>query len=157
MRKATPQKKTLRRSKKSSRMKTCVACRLSVRGAPDCPVAHRTVRCPYAGLSGAPGNPSPTASSRWHRAEKTTGLSGVKSGLSGVKSLRRQRSPTLTGQTARRTEHATVRCPVHHRTIRCATEKLQLFSNGSICVRGYKYTPNRPFPGVGAQEIYQGI
>jgi hypothetical protein len=79
-------------------MKTCVACGLSVRGAPDCPVAHRTVRCPHAELSGALGNPSPTASSMRHRAEKTTGLSGVKSGLSDVKSLRRQRSPALTGQ-----------------------------------------------------------
>jgi hypothetical protein len=30
--------------------------------------------------------------------EKTTGLSGVSTGLSGVKSLRRQRSPALTEQ-----------------------------------------------------------
>jgi hypothetical protein len=67
LRKASPQKKTLRRSKKSPRLKACAACGLSVRGAPDCPVAHRTVRCPHAGLS-------------------------------GVKSLRRQRSPALTEQ-----------------------------------------------------------
>jgi hypothetical protein len=66
LRKATPQKKTLRRSKKSPRLKTCAAYGLSVRGAPDCPVAHRTVRCPHVGLSGAPGNRSPTASFRWH-------------------------------------------------------------------------------------------
>jgi hypothetical protein len=66
LRKATPQKKTLRRSKKSPRLKACAACGLSVRGAPDCPVAHRTVRCPHARLSGAPGNRIPTASSTWH-------------------------------------------------------------------------------------------
>jgi ribosomal protein L34E len=66
LRKATPQNKTLRRSKKSPRLEACAACGLSVRGAPDCPVAHRTVRCPHTGLSGAPGNSSPTASSRWH-------------------------------------------------------------------------------------------
>jgi hypothetical protein len=47
--------------------------------------------------------------------------------------------------TARRTGHATVRCPLHHRTIRCAAEKQQLFSNGSICVGGYKYTPTGHF------------
>jgi hypothetical protein len=33
-------------------------------------------------------NSSPTASSRWHYGEKIIRLSGVKSGLSGVKSLR---------------------------------------------------------------------
>jgi hypothetical protein len=48
---------------------------------PDCPV-------PHAGLSGAPGNVALMASSRWHYGEKTTGLSGVTSGVSGVKRLR---------------------------------------------------------------------
>jgi hypothetical protein len=51
-----------------------------VQGAPDCPV-------PHAGLSGAPGTGTLTASSRWHYGEKTTGLFGVESELSGVKSL----------------------------------------------------------------------
>jgi hypothetical protein len=46
----------------------------------DCPM-------PNVGLSGAPGNYSPTASSRWHYGEKTTGLTGVKFGLSGVKNM----------------------------------------------------------------------
>jgi hypothetical protein len=45
----------------------------------DCPV-------PHAGLSGALGTVALTASSRWHHGGKTTGLSGVKSGLSSVKS-----------------------------------------------------------------------
>jgi hypothetical protein len=40
---------------------------------------------PHAGLFGAPGTVALTASSRWHCGEKTTGLSDVKSGLSGVK------------------------------------------------------------------------
>jgi hypothetical protein len=40
-----------------------------------------------AGLSGAPRNSSPTASSRWHYGEKTTRLFGVTRGLSRVKSL----------------------------------------------------------------------
>jgi hypothetical protein len=51
-----------------------------VRGAPDCLVSH-------AGLSGAPGIGTLTASSRWYCGEKTIGLSGVESGLYGVKSL----------------------------------------------------------------------
>ena len=34
------------------------------------------------------GTIAPTASSRWHYGEKTTRLSGVTSGVSGVKSLR---------------------------------------------------------------------
>jgi hypothetical protein len=69
-------------------------------------------------------------------------------------------APTVTCSdraTTRRTGQATVRCPMHHRTVQCAAEKQQLFSNGSICVGGYKYTPNRLFPSVGAQETYQGI
>jgi hypothetical protein len=60
-----------------SKKQRSVACGLSVRGAPDCSVAH-------IGLSGAPGTVALTASSRWHRGGKTTGLSGVKSGLSGA-------------------------------------------------------------------------
>jgi hypothetical protein len=77
--------------KRSLREERSVACGLSVRGAPDCPM-------PHARQSDAPGNHSPTASSRCHCAKKTTGLSGVKSGLSGVKSLQRQRSPAAAGQ-----------------------------------------------------------
>jgi hypothetical protein len=148
LRKATPQKDTLRRSKKSPRMKMSVACGLSVRGAPNYPVAHWTVRCTR--------NRSPTASSRWHFGGKTTGLSGVMSGLSGVK----RSAPTVTCSdrpTARRTGLGTVRCPVHHRTVRCDRRKQRLSSNGYNYVGGYKYTPNWPFPSVGAQEIYQGI
>jgi hypothetical protein len=128
LRKATPQKKTLRRLKKSPRLKACAACGLSVRGAPDCPVAHRIVRCPHAGLSGAPGNSSPTASSRWHRRKDHRTVRCEKTA-----------APTVTCSdraTARRTGHATVRCPVHHRTVRCTPDcpvcrrELQLFSNG---------------------------
>jgi hypothetical protein len=48
--------------------------------APDCPV-------PHAGLSDTPGTVAPMASSRWHYGEKTDGLSGMTSRVSGVKSL----------------------------------------------------------------------
>jgi hypothetical protein len=51
-----------------------------VRGAPDCPV-------PHAGLCGALGIGTLTASSRLHCGEKTTGLYDVEFGLFGVKSL----------------------------------------------------------------------
>jgi hypothetical protein len=49
-------------------------------GTPNCPVQH-------AGLSSAPGTVALMASSRWHHGGNTTGLSGVKSGLSGAKIL----------------------------------------------------------------------
>jgi hypothetical protein len=83
LRKATPQNKTLRRSSKVQEEKECclrTVCARSTRlsgGTPDCPV-------PHARLSGAPGIVALTTSSRWHRGGKTTGLSGVKSGLSGA-------------------------------------------------------------------------
>jgi hypothetical protein len=57
-------------------------------------------------------------------------------------------APTVTCSdraTTRRTGQATVRCPVHHWTVRCAAEKQQSFSNGYICVGGYKYTPTGHF------------
>jgi hypothetical protein len=47
-------------------------------GTPDCPM-------PHTGLSGAPGNSSPMASSQWHWWREAIGLSGVTFGLSGVK------------------------------------------------------------------------
>jgi hypothetical protein len=80
LRKATPQKKTLRRSSKVQEEKKCCHSRTVRTGAPDCSV-------PHARLFGAPGTVALMASSRWHRGGKTTGLSGVKSGLSGAKSL----------------------------------------------------------------------
>jgi hypothetical protein len=58
---------------------------------------------------------------------------------------------------ARRTGQATVRYPVHHRTVRCAAENSS-FSPTAIFELGPIYTsPNRPFEGVGAQATYQGI
>jgi hypothetical protein len=73
-------KEDIMKIKRSPREERSVACGLSVRGAPDCPV-------PHAGLSGAPGTVALMTSSRWHYGEKTTRLSGVTSGMSGVKSL----------------------------------------------------------------------
>ena len=122
LRKATPQKKTLKRSKKSP----------SVLPADCLCVEHRTVRCPHAGLSGAPGNSSPTASSRWH-SEKDHRTVRCK----------KPAAPTVTCSdraTARRTGHATVRCPVHHRTVRCAAESSS-FSPTALFVLGAINTP----------------
>jgi hypothetical protein len=88
LRKATPQKKTLRRSRKVQERRRVLPV--------DCLcVEHRTVRW-HTGLSGAPGNSSQQLvlggtrredhhTVRWH------------TGLSGVESLRRQQSPALTG------------------------------------------------------------
>jgi hypothetical protein len=146
LRKATPQKKTLRRSKKSPSvlLRTVCARRTGLSGAhtPDCPVHqgtpaqrlvpggtrrkdHRTVQCEHRTVRcGKPAAPTVTCSDR---------------------------------ATARRTGHATVRCPVHHRTVRCAAENSS-FSPTAILELGPIYTsPNRPFEGVGAQATYQGI
>jgi hypothetical protein len=107
LRKATPQKKTLRRSKKSPSvlLRTVCASHTGLSGAhtPDCPVHqgtpaqrlvpggtrrkhHRTVRCEHQTV----------------RCEKPA-------------------APTVTYSdraTARRTGQATMCCPVHHRTVR---------------------------------------
>ena len=146
MRKATPQKKTLKRSKKSP----------SVLPADCLCVEHRTVRW-HTGLSGAHTPDCPV-----HLGTPAQRL--VPGGTRGEdhRTVRcgKPAAPTVTCSdraTARRTGQATVRCPVHHRTVRCAAEKQQLFSNGYNCVGGYKYTPNRPFSSVGAQATYQDI
>jgi hypothetical protein len=156
LRKATPQNKTLRRSKKSPRMKMCVACGLSVRGASNCPVAHQTVRCPHSDCQ-VHQEPQPQ-----RLVPGGTLREGHRTVRCEVQTVRCEKvcAPMVTCSdrpTARRTGQGTVRCPVHHRTVRCDCRKQQLSSNGYFCVGGYKYTPNRPFPGVGAQETYQGI
>jgi hypothetical protein len=89
----------------------CVACGLSVQGAPDCLVAHQTVRCPHDGLSDAPGTSAPTASSRWHsEGDHRT----VRCGVQTVRceSLLCQRSPALIGKRlgAPDKEQCAVRC-----------------------------------------------
>jgi hypothetical protein len=136
LRKATPQKKTLKRSKKSPSVLPadclCVEHR-TVRGhtelsgahTPDCPVHqgtaaqrlvlggtrredHRTVRCEDRTVwCGKPVAPMVTCSDR---------------------------------ATARRTGQATVRCPVHHRTIRCAAGRSS-FSPMALFVLGAINTP----------------
>jgi hypothetical protein len=79
LRKATPQNKTLWRSQvKINKYQEKSKKRRIVLTLEDCPV-------PHARLSGAPGNCSPTASSRWHWWREGTRLSGATSGLSGVK------------------------------------------------------------------------
>jgi hypothetical protein len=136
LRKATPQKKTLRRYKRSPTNGGVLPA--------DCLcVEHRTVRCPHAGLSGAPGNSSPTASSRWHPERRPpdcpVAYRTVRCG--------KPAAPTVTCSdrgsdraTARRTGQATVRCPVHHRTVRCAAESSS-FSPTATIVLGAINTP----------------
>ena len=128
MRKATPQKKTLRRSMKSpSVLPWTVWWHTGLSGAHmlDCPVHqgttaqrlvpggtrredHRTVRCEDRIVRcGKPAAPTVTCSDR---------------------------------ATARRTGQATVRCPVHHRTVRCAAESNN-FSPTALFVLGAINTP----------------
>ena len=125
MRKATPQKKTLRRSRKVQERRRVLPA--------DCLcVEHRTVRW-HTGLSGAHTPDCPVH----------LGTAAQRLVPGGTRSLRRQRSPALTGvgqATARRTGQATVRCPVHHRTVRCDTESSS-FSPTALFVLGAINTP----------------
>ena len=99
----------------------------------------RIVRCPHAGLSGAPGNSGPTASSRGtRRKDHRTVRCEHRTVRCG-----KPAAPTVTCSnraTARRTGQATVRCPVHHRTVRCAAENCS-FSPTATIVLGAINTP----------------
>jgi hypothetical protein len=94
-------------------------------GAPDCQVPHTR-------LSTAPGRVAPTASSRWHYGEKTTGLSSVTFGVSGVKSMRAN-DHLRVRPTARRTRQWTMHCPVHHQIIRCTAESTTFLQRLVLC------------------------
>jgi hypothetical protein len=108
LRKATPQKKTLKRSKKSPSVLP-----------PDCLcVEHRTVRW-HTGLSGAHTPDYPV-----HQGTAAQRLVPGGTRREDHQTVRcgKPAAPTVTcfdRATARHTGHATVRCPVHHRTIRC--------------------------------------
>jgi hypothetical protein len=109
---------------KSKKQRKC--CLLTVWSvAPDCPV-------PHGGLSGAPGTVALTASSRWHYGEKTTGLFGVTSKVSGVKILRANGRCSVR-PTARRTAQSTVHCPVHHQTVRCTAKSTTFLQRLVLC------------------------
>jgi hypothetical protein len=144
LRKATPQKKTLWRSqvkinkyqaKSKKRRKVLLVADCSVEdtelsgGTPDCPV-------PHAGLSGAPGNSSPMASSWWHYGGEPW-LSGATSDCPVLRLTARTIGWQIQRLVAHRTGHQTVRrpppnCPVCRR-------KLQLSSNGYSWVGAYIY------------------
>jgi hypothetical protein len=130
LRKATPQKKTLKRSKKSPSV-------LPV----DCLcVEHRTVRCPHAGLSGAH---TPDCPVHQGTAAQRLVLGGTRREDHWTIRCEKPMAPTVTFShraTARRTGQATVRCPVHHRTVRCDTES-NSFSPTALFVLGAINTP----------------
>jgi hypothetical protein len=99
--------------------------RLSGAHTPDCPV-HQGTAAQRLVPGGTRREDHRTV--RWH-----TGLSGVE----------KPAAPTVTCSdraTARRTGQATVRCPVHHRTVRCDTESSS-FSPTAIFVLGAINTP----------------
>jgi hypothetical protein len=102
-------------------------------------VKHRTVRCQHAGLSGAPGNAAqrlvPGGTRREdHRTVRCEDWT-VRCG--------KPAAPTVTGSdrtTTRHTGHATVRYPVHQRTVRCTAESSS-FSPTALFVLGAINTP----------------
>jgi hypothetical protein len=136
LRKATPQKKTLKRSKKSP----------SVLPAECLCMEHRTVRW-HTGLSGAHTPDCPvhqgTAAQRLvpdgtQREDHRTVRCEDQTVWCG-----KPAAPTVTCSdraTARRTGQATVRCPVHHRIVRYAAESIS-FSPTALFVLGALNTP----------------
>jgi hypothetical protein len=65
-------------------------------------------------------------------------------------------APTVGWRGVHRTLHSV--CPVVHRTGCTRRQKAAaLCPMSSLGIGGYKYHPNRPFSGVGAQATYQGI
>jgi hypothetical protein len=129
LRKATPQKKTIKKIQEKSK---CAAA--------DCLcVEHRTVRCPHVDCPVHQG----TAAQRlvpggtWREDHRT-----VRCEHQTVR-CEKPAAPTVTCSnrvTARRTGQATVRCPVHHRTVRCAAENCN-FSPMALFVLGAINTP----------------
>jgi hypothetical protein len=118
-RKAAPQKKTLRISKKSPRLKACATCGLSGAHTPDCPVHQGT-----AAQRLVPGG-TRREDHRTVRCEDWTVRCG------------KHAAPTVT--CSDRLECA-VHCPVHHRTVRCAAESIS-FSPMALFVLGAINTP----------------
>jgi hypothetical protein len=135
LRKSTPQKKTLRRYKRSPRNGGALPT--------DCLyVEHRTVRW-HTPEYGAPGNSSPMASSRWHPERRPPDCPVAHRTVRCGKPV----VPTVTCSnrgsdraTARRTGQATMRCPMLHRTVRCAAESSS-FSPTATIVLGAINTP----------------
>jgi hypothetical protein len=136
LRKATPQKKTLKRSKKSP----------SVLPADCLRMEHRTVRW-HTGLSGAhtPDCPVHQGTAAQRLVPGGTRREDRRTVRCEDRSVRCEKpaAPTVTCSdraTARRTGQATVRCPVHHRTVRCDTESSS-FSPTALFVLGAINTP----------------
>jgi hypothetical protein len=136
LRKATPQKKTLKRSNKSP----------SVLPADCLCVEHRTVRW-HSGLSDAhtPDCPVHQGTTAQRLVPGGTRREDHQTVRCEDRTVRcgKPTAPTVTfydRATARRTGQATVRCPVHHRTVRCAAES-NSFSPTTVFVLGAINTP----------------
>jgi hypothetical protein len=129
LRKATPQKKTLKRSKKSP----------SVLPADCLCVEHRTARW-HTGLSGAHTPDCPV-----HQGTTAQWLvpGGIRREDHRTIRCGKPAAPTVTYSdraTARRTGQATMRCPVHHQIVRCDIESSS-FSPTALFMLGAINTP----------------
>jgi hypothetical protein len=136
LRKATPQKKTLKTFKKSP----------SVLPADCLCVEHRTVRW-HTGLSGVhtPDCPVHQGTAAQRLVPGGTRREDHRTVRCEDRTVRcgKPAAPTVTCSdraTARRTGQATVRCLVHHRTVRCTTESSS-FSPTALFVLGAINTP----------------
>jgi hypothetical protein len=120
---------------------------------PDCPMGHRTVRC-ASGATTICAQRSTLQSEQCNSDVRADGQRGTR--LSGVapdysvphedKASNGRPAPSPNDRmTWRRTGH----CPVR--------PSPAAFSNGYNLVGGYKYHPNRPLQGEGAQATFQVI
>jgi hypothetical protein len=153
LRKATPQKKTLRRSKKSP----------SVLLRTVCAKAHRTVRW-HNGLAGAHKPDCPV-----HQGTPAQRLVPDGTQREDHQTVRCEHQTVRCGKaygpTVTCSDRATLGAPdMLQCAVRCTTrlsgvpQRTAAFSPTAILELGPIYTsPNRPFEGVGAQATYQGI
>jgi hypothetical protein len=128
----------------------------------DCPVCHRTVRCTsgattfYAQRSTLTVNSAEqyTRQKSEQMVRRGTGLSGVTPDCPVPHEDRASNGRPAPSPNGRMTWRRTGHCPVVHRTVRC-THLQQPSPTATIWFGGYKYHPNRPLQGVGAQATFQ--
>jgi hypothetical protein len=134
---------------------------------PDCPVWHRTVRC-GTGLSGAPAEQRLSArNGRLCKVNSTA--TEVRAAVRGAPDCpvphegKASNGRPASRPNGRMTWRHTGQCPVAHRTMSGGAPDCLVhpspahFTNDKILVGGYKYHPNRPLQGVGAQATFQVI
>jgi hypothetical protein len=124
---------------------------------PDCPVCHRTVRCTSGATTICAQRPTLQSeqcnSDVRAEGQRGTGLSDVASNCPVLHEDKASKGRSAPSPNGRMTWRRTGRCPVAHRSVPVRPSPTS-FSNSYNLVGGYKYHPNRPLQGVGAQATF---